>query len=130
MASHEHESSKTKTKRKLKSKSFVVNTKTDPNNVNRICLSAECDSSTFGLRSFSFRRFGRGRSTSKQSLTDSNSASDIDCVDCASFTSSTSNPSNPSNPTTPMIDFSQMKCPIITYDEVDHAPANLQIESK
>lgn len=111
-----------KNKRKHKTKSLIVSTTTEPSNLstdNR-SLSAGCDNSPFGLRPrFSFRKFGRGRSSSKSSLPDkssnSNSTSSVDCA---------------SNATSPC-ELNNIKCPIITYNDCDNGTQlNSQIESK
>lgn len=124
MASSEHDSSYKTNKRKHKAKSLVVSCKNSSNNkvsTDSISLSAECDSSTFGLRSFSFRRFGRGRSASKQSLNDLNSTTE--CASCVSPTT-----------TTKINDKTNIKCPTITYNNdtasAPTSPSNPQIESK
>lgn len=131
MASCEHDSSHKTNKRKHKAKSLVVSCKNGSNNkvnADSISLSAECDSSTFGLRSFSFRRFGRGRSTSKQSLSISNSTAA--CTECAS------NASSPTitTTTTTINQEINFKCPTITYNNdsasAPTSPCNPQIESK
>lgn len=111
-----------KNKRKHKTKSLIVSTESDPNsaNVDSLSLSAGCDSLTFGLRPrFSFRKFGRGRSTSKSSLPDTNSNSNsTSSIECTSIATSPSCDPN-------------FKCPIITYnDGGDDTQLNPQIESK
>lgn len=112
-------SSSKKNKRKHKAKSLVVvsSSKTDSNDAttsteNGISLSAECDSSTFSLRPrFSFRKFGRNRSSSKQSLTDSNSNASPSCTPECGASNSIASPSTPSE--------TNIKCPTITYSDAD-----------
>lgn len=98
-------SSSKKTKRKHKSKSLIVSTSIPDTNdattsaQSGTSLSAECDSIKFGLRPrFSFRKFGRGRSSSKQNLTDS-------------------------NPNASKSSEANLKCPTITYNDADGKPS-------
>lgn len=123
-----------KNKRKQKTKSLIVLTKSNESNHlpadNKLSLSAECDQSTFGLRSrFSFRRgmkFGRGRSSSKSSLPDSKSNSNsITSIDGASNANSLTPPPPPPPPCD-----RHMKCPIITYNDNNTPQLSQQIGSK
>lgn len=110
-----------KNKRKHKAKSLVVSTKCDTdgdlNTNSNLSLSAECDSSKFGLRKkFSFRSLGRGRNTSKSSLT-----SNLNVNNACKTTETASNPTSPSE--------LYLKCPVITFNDSD-TQSSPPIESK
>lgn len=121
-------SSSKKNKRKHKAKSLVVSTPksdtidaTATSTENAISLSAECDSSTFSLRPrFSFRKFGRNRSSSKQSLNDLNSnasSTSSSCTpECVVVAGASNNSIASPSPTE-----TNLKCPTIIYSDADGA---------